>query len=295
MTTTQKVNELRTLKLAVGAYSTIFTLKLLAYLLTGIIALLAEALHSLTDILISIFLLASTNWSRKEADDDHMFGHGRAQNVASLVAATLFLSFTSYKLYEEALPRLFQSEEVVYQNISLAIGVLIISMFLTAAPLIRLFLLKTRGSAAKAQMMDLANDELGLVAALIGTIFIHWGVSVADPIAAIIIATIIAVNAIRLFRENLSFLIGRSPDPEIMAKIKSMVLSVPEVQDVHELRAQYIGPETIHSGMHIVVPRGIPIEEADRIADEVRQQIHGIIGCKYCVIHVDAAKPSDSD
>lgn len=104
-----------------------------------------------------------------------MFGYGRAQNVAALVAATIFISFTSFELYREAIPRLFEPQEASYQNLSLAVGVLIISMFIAAIPLINLFKQKKRGAAAKAQLTELFNDELGLIAALLGTLFIVQG------------------------------------------------------------------------------------------------------------------------
>jgi ferrous-iron efflux pump FieF len=282
--------ELRALKLAVWLYVLVFALKLVVYFLTGVMALMAEALHTLSDILISGFLWVAVKWSQKEADEDHMFGHGRAQNVAALVAATLFISFTSLKLYEEAIPRLFGPTKALYQNVPLALGAIIISMLIAAAPLVRLFRQKQRGAAAKAQLMELINDEMGLLAALIGTLFIAAGHSQADPIAAIGVATIIAIKAISLFRENLSFLLGRSPGPEFLERIKSLALSVPGVLGVHDLRAKYIGPDTIHAGMHIEVQQGIPIEEADRIAREVRDRIQQEIQGGYCIIHVD---PSD--
>src|SRR3990172_4697265 len=167
-----EIAEVRTLKLAVGIYLLVFVLKIVVYFFTGVMALLAEALHTLSDIFISGFLLVATIWSRKEADEVHMFGHGRAQNVAALVAATLFISFTSYKLYEEAIPRLFAPVEVPYQNLELALGVLVLSMFIAAVPLINLFRQKQRGPAARAQFLESINDELGLIAALIGTLFI---------------------------------------------------------------------------------------------------------------------------
>jgi cation diffusion facilitator family transporter len=155
--------------------------------MTGVMALFAEALHTLNDIFISGFLLVATLWSRKKADEVHMFGYGRAQNVAALVAATLFISFTSLKLYEEAIPRLFAPEETSYQNLNIALGVIIVSMFIAAIPLIRRFTQKKKGAAAKAQFMELINDELGLIAALIGTFFIIGGTYIADPIASQII------------------------------------------------------------------------------------------------------------
>ena len=275
--------------MALGVYTVVFVAKLVVYFMSGVVVLLAEALHTLSDIFVSGFLLVAAIWSRKEADEIHMFGYGRAQNVGALVAATLFISFTSFKLYEEAIPRLFRSAQENYQNLPLALGVIVVSMLITAAPLVGLFAQKKRGAAAKAQLMELVNDELGLAAALVGTLFITWGHPVADPIAAIIVATIIALNGIRLFRENLCFLLGRSPGPEFLAKVEGMARSVEGVLGVSDLRAEYTGPDTVHTGMHIQVRRGAPIEEADRIAEMVRERVHQATDGRYCIIHVEPA------
>jgi cation diffusion facilitator family transporter len=290
MDSPQASQELRALKLSLGVYLLVFALKLVVYLLTGVMALLAETLHTLSDIFVSGFLLVAAIWSRKEADEMHMFGYGRAQNVAALVAATLFISFTSYKLYEEAIPRLFRPEEATYQNLPLALGVLVFSMAVAAAPLIGLFRQKRRGAAAKAQLLELVNDELGLLAALVGTLFVLWDRPIADPIAAIVVATIIAVNAIGLFRENMCLLIGRSPGPEYLDEIERLARAVPGVMDVHDLRAEYVGPDLIHADMHIEVQQGMPIEEANRITTQVIHQVHRQMPAGYCTVHVDAAE-----
>lgn len=283
--------DVRGLQLAVATYVVLFALKLIVYFNTGVMALLAEALHSLTDIFVSGFLLVATVYSRRAADELHMFGHGRAQNAAALVAATLFISFTSLTLYEEAIPRLFQPQEATYQNLSLAIGVFVISMFLAAAPLLGLLMQNKRGAAAHAQLMELVNDELALLAALIGTLFILSGHPLADPIATIVVATVIVYNAARLFRDNASILLGRSPGPEFLWQVEGVARSVSGVLGVRDLRAEYIGPEAVHSEITIVVRRGTPIEEADRIAEEVRERIHQAVGCRYCSVHVDATEP----
>lgn len=62
---------------------------------------------------------------------------------------------------------------------------------------------------------------------------------------------------------------------------------------MHDLRAEHVGPDTIHTGMHIDVPRGTVIDEEDRIAGEVRERIREETGCLYCVIHVDPANGVD--
>lgn len=288
---TQTDKETRALKLTVGLYILIFALKLGVYFMTGVMALLAEALHTLSDIFVAGFLLVAAMWSRKKADEVHMFGYGRAQNVAALVAATLFISFTSYKLYEEAIPRLFQPSEATYQNLPLALGVILVSMLIAAAPLITLFTQKQRGAAARAQLKGLINDELGLVAVLLGTLFIMWGQPIADPLASMVVATVIAWSAIGLFRENASFLLGRAPGPEFQKQVEQVVLATPGVVGMHDFRAEYVGPNAVHTGMHIEVQRGLPVEEADRLAEEVHERVEQATGCQYCVIHVDAAEP----
>ncbi len=279
--------DFRAIRLTLAVYVAVFAGKVAAYAVTGVMAVLAEALHSLSDIFISGFLLAALAWAAKNADREHMLGHARAQNAAALVAATLFISFTSYKLYEEAIPRLLHPHAATHQRLGLAIAVLAVSMLIAAAPLVSLLRQKPRGAAAKAQYLELINDELGLLAALVGTLFVMWGQPIADPLAALVVATIIAINAVGLFRENLSFLLGRAPEPQLMDAIRQAALATPGVLSVHNLRAEMIGPETVHTVLHIEVARGTPIERADAVATEVKTRIHGLTNQGYCVVHMD--------
>jgi ferrous-iron efflux pump FieF len=237
---------------------------------------------------VSGFLLVALVWSRKPADERHMFGYGRAQSAAALTAATLFISFTALRLYEEAIPRLFRSEAVDYDNVAVAIVVLVVSMALAGAPLVSLVRNRARGPAAKAQMWELVNDELGLVAALIGTSLAVAGVAWADPLAALVIATIISWKAVSLFRENLCLLIGRAPDRHVIDLVEDAALAVPGVLAVRDLRAEYLTPAEVHLQMHVGVARGTPIEDTDTIADAVARAVHQVVTGAYCVIDIDA-------
>lgn len=282
--------DVKAIRLAVILYVVVFALKLSVYAVSGVMVILAEALHTLSDILISGFLLVATMWSLKKADATHMFGHGRAQNVAALVAATLFVSVTSLRLFEEAVPRLFRPEEATHQRLPLVLGVIVLSMAIAAAPLVRLWRRRSAGAVARAQLMELLNDQLGLVAALVGTLFVLWGQPIADPIASLVVGGLIALNAVRLMRENSSFLLGRSPGPAFLAEVEGLALSVDGVLGVHQLRAEQVGPEAVHVSMHITVRRGTPIEDADQVAQSVARLVHQKATPGYCVIHVDPAK-----
>jgi len=279
--------EIRSLQITLGVYCGIFALKLAAYFLSGVLALFAEAMHTLSDVFVAGFLLIALYYSRRPADDVHMFGYGRAQNVAALVAATLFISFTSYELYCEAIPHLWAPAATTYRHIPVALGVLALSMILAGVPLIALFRKKEHGAVAHAQLMELLNDELGLLAALVGTIGVSLGYRIADPLASLAVATMIAVNAVGLFRENLSLLIGRSPDPEPMQRIKTVALETPGVLGVHGLRAEYVGPGRVHADLHIEVRRGLPVEDAAVIADAVAMRVRTSAGVDYCNVHTD--------
>ncbi len=233
--------DIRSLQLTVAVYLLVFAMKLVAYLMTGVMALLAEALHTLSDIFVSAFLLvASSLWSRKQADTEHVFGHGLGAERSRPGGRYTVHLVHQLQAVRGSDPRLFKSGEATYESLPLALGVLIVSMLISAAPLLILFRQKVRGAAAKAQLIECVNDELGLLAALLGTLFITWGWPIADPIATIVVATIIAYNAIGLFRENLSLLLGRSPGLSL-ANIESLARSVPGVLDVHDLRAESSG------------------------------------------------------
>jgi len=279
----------KTIRLTLILYSGLFAAKLAAYFATGVMGLLAEALHTLSDIFVSGFLLLALALSRRKEDSEHMFGHGRAQYAGALVASTLFLSFTALRLIEEAIPRLFAKHEAQFSNLPLAVGVLAGSLAIGCIPLVKLFLQKDKGAAAHAQFAELINDQLGIVAALTGTLFIMAGFPIADPIASLAVAAIIAVNAVGLFRENLSYLLGRSPGPEYLANARAVALAVPGVRAVHFLRGQLVGPGDVHLELHIKVDRGITIEAADAVAEEVHRRIHAQTGCRYCAIHADPA------
>ncbi len=279
--------EIRSLYMTVGLYAVIVIIKLVAYFSTHVLALLAESFHTLSDLFISGFLLIALLWSRRSADKEHMFGHGRAQNVAALLAATLFLSFTSLRLYEEAIPKLFQIHTTTHENLPIAIGVLVASMLIAGAPLVSLVRQKALGAAAKAQMIELINDELGVLAALVGTILIALGYPLADPIATIIVATIIAVNAIGVFRDNLGLVLGKSPGPEYIEKVRQIAMATKGVLGVVGPWAEYIGPDSIHVDLQVKVTSGITVDVANTIARNVRQRVQADMNCLYCSVHAE--------
>lgn len=280
--------ETRSIKLALASYLALLIIQLATYFFTNILVLFAQALEMLSDVLVSTFLLISTYWSHKPADEFHMFGHGRGQNVAALVSATILISFMSLETFREAIPKFFKAPEVGdFRNITLALAVILVGMAVIAVPAISILRTKAKGASVKAQLIALLKDEFSYIAALIAVFLVGQGYYLADPAASTIVATIIALSGVYLLKDNVHYLVGRAPDRRFMEKIESTAKSVKGVLGVHDLKAEYVGPNVIHAGFHIEVARGTPIEEADRIAEEVKEKISRETGCQHCVIHVD--------
>jgi len=287
---TGHATETRGIKIALAGYVILVVLQLATYFLTNILVLLAQALEMLSDVLISTFLLLSAFWSRKPADEFHMFGHGRAQNVAALVSATILISFMSLETFREAVPKFFQAPEAgEFQNINLALIVILVGMFVVAIPTIDILRVKARGASVKAQLVALLKDEVSYVAALIAVVLVAQGYYWADPLASTIVASVIASSGLYLFKDNVHYLVGRATSRQFMEKVEATARSVKGVLGIHDLRAEYVGPNVVHTGFHVEVAKGTPIEEADRIAEEVRERVSRETGCQYCVIHVDPA------
>lgn len=133
------------------------------------------------------------------------------------------------------------------------------------------------------------NDQLGLLAALAALAGIAWGFALADPIAALVVATIIAVNAVGMFVENARFLLGRAPGAEFMAAPRQTALSVPGVLAISDVRAEFVGPQTVHAGIRIAVRPELSVAEAAGIAGEVERRVHTGMQFAHCFVQAEPA------
>lgn len=122
---------------------------------------------------------------------------------------------------------------------------------------------------------------------MVSVLLVAQGYHLADPLASTIVGAIIAISGVYLFKDNIHYLVGRSPGKQFMEKLELTAKSVKGVLGVHDFRAEYVGPDIVHTGFHIEVAKGTPIEEADRIAEEVRGKVSQETGCQHCAIHVD--------
>lgn len=241
------------------------------------------------EILISTFLLLSLYWSRKPADELYMFGRGRAQNVAALVSAMITILFLGLETFREAIPKLLQPETVEFRNTNLALIVIGIAIFITVIPFVNILRGKKTGASIKAQLAGLFIELVADGATLSGIVLVSTGYLWADALGSMIVAITMVFSGLYIFKDNVRYLVGRAPGREFIEKVEMTAKSVKGVLGIHDLKAEYVGPNIVHAGLHIEVARGTPIEEADRIAEDVQKKISRETGCEHCVIHVDPA------
>lgn len=281
--------EARAIAIALGAYTLLCIVQLIAYFSTHTLVLLGEAFETLCDVIISLLFLLVLFWSSRPADEGHMFGHERAQNVAAVVAATILFGLMSVEMFRQAITRLGHHGRPETHNPALGIAITVAGMvFVVIAALIMLRVEKP-GAAARAQLVGLGKDICMYVVAIIGISLVAAGYLWADAVSSMVLAAFIAASGIYLLADNFHMLVGKAPDRAFILRLTKVVRAVPGVLHVHDIRAEYVGRENVYVALHINVKSGTPIEEADRIAEEVRRKIKAEMDAEYSEVHVDPA------
>lgn len=284
----ESADGMRGVWIALASYAFLVAFQLGAFLVTNVLILLAQALEMLSDVVVSAFLLASMYWSRKPADELHMFGHGRAQNVAALVAGTILILFMGTEVLREALPKFSETRAPVDSaDATLALLVMGLSMGVVAIPLLALRRAAAEGGSAKAQRIQLLKDEIAFIPGIVGVILLAQGYAWADPLMSVIIGGIIVFTGLYLFRDNVHYLVGKSPGKRYLEDVAAEARSVAGVLDVHDVRAEYVGPGTVHAGLSITVASGTSIDDANRIEREVERRVSRKTGCQDCIVHIE--------
>jgi cation diffusion facilitator family transporter len=282
-----QTNELRGIKIALIGSVALVLLQIGGYLFTHVLILLAGGFDTLSDVFISSFLLASIYISQRPDDESHMFGHGRAQNVAAFITASVLIFVLGIEMFRQAIPAYINGRPVELHNLEIAYAVTIIALIIYLVPLASLLLEKKRGAAAKAQMVALLEMEAAFIASLIGLYFVQMGYIIADAAVSIFIAIILIITGAELFKENADFLMGKAPPKAFFETVKEEAMTVEGVRGVYGLKAQYVGPDDIQLIMHITVDGKMTIEAADMITNAVEAKVCKKIKIRYCHIHTD--------
>ena len=265
--------------------------KFVAGVLTGSIAVTADAFNNLSDAGSSVVTLVGFRMAAKRADDDHPFGHGRIEYLSGLAVAVAIL-VVGLELAKSSLEKVLHPVEVAFSWLSVGI--------LCASILVKLWMFffnrnlsRRIGSAA---MMATATDSLSDAAAtsagLLGTLVGHFADLHIDGWVGILVAGFILRAGWGAAKDTLDPLLGQSPDPELVRGIQETVLGRPEIVGMHDLVVHDYGPGRCMASLHAEVPMDADILVIHDVIDNLERELRRKLGVEV-VIHMDPIAVGD--
>lgn len=259
--------------------------KAVAWGMSGSVGLLASLMDSLMDAAASIINLVAIHYALQPADEEHRFGHGKAESIAGLGQAT-FIAGSAVFLLFHAIDRILNPRELVASDI--AIGVMLFSIVATCLLLVlqRYTVAKTQSVAIKADSVHYAADLLTNVAIVVALLLSVFGWSGFDPVAGIAIAVFIFYSAFQVGNEAIQHLLDRELPEEDVREIEKVVLKEEQVRGLHELRTRQSGPTKIIQ-LHLELDGSITLNRAHEISDRVESELLRRFPGADVIIHQD--------
>jgi cation diffusion facilitator family transporter len=241
-------------------------------LLTGSLAILSEAGHSLIDLSATVLTYFAVRFSGKPADREHHYGHGKIESVTALAETALLFLLTAVVIWEAA-QRLIGAQTNAVQATAAAFAIIagsIVVDFFRARTLRRVAK-ETSSEALEADALHFGSDMWSSVAVLAGLGGIALGYSWADATAAIVVAVFIAVAAFRLGRRTIGTLTDTAPEG-VSERVTAIARQVPGVVAVERVRARPAGA-VLFVELGVAVSRTLPLDRVSAIKDRLTREV----------------------
>lgn len=271
---------------AVGVAGSLVGVKLIAWLMTDSVSLLSTLIDSLLDVGASMVNLFAVRHALQPADEEHRFGHGKAESLAGLAQAA-FISGSAVFLLLQASERLYNPTPI--QNSLVGYSVMGVAIVATGAlVMFQKYVARRTGSVAISAdsahyTMDVLVNASVIVALFLAT---ELGWTLADPLFAIAISFYILHGAYEVGIEAYHVLMDRELPDEDRAKITALAESHPQVLATHDLRTRQSGPD-VFIQIHLEMPRKFSLLEAHDVADEVMHKIKAAYPRAEVLTHQD--------
>jgi cation diffusion facilitator family transporter len=266
----------------------LFAAKILVGLSFNSIAIISDSFNSFTDIIASAIVLISIRASHRGPDASHPFGHTRAQPLAGLVVA-IFAGIVGFEIIAQSFGRLLDGTRVQPGILPLILLAAVMVIKLTMYVVALLTARKTGSPALMASAIDHRNDVLISVAVILGVGASNLGYPIFDPIAAMAVGAWIIWAGFRIGRDNIKYLMGAAPPPELVERIVAVASNTEGVLGLNDVFAHYVGT-SVEIEVHINVDRRITIEEAHGIGKQVQRAIESMDEVSRAFIHIDPLK-----
>jgi len=262
----------------------LFGLKYWAGVVTGSVALIADAWHTLSDSVSSVVLLVGLAVARKPADKEHPFGHGRAELISSIIIGFI-LALIGFNFFRESVLRLMKHQEVFFGTI--AIVVTAISIVVKEA-MARFAIWAGKKEGIKSTVADgwhHRSDALSSVIILIGIFlgkFFWW----IDGVLGLLVSLLIFYTAYVIIKDAADSLLGETPDRKLLKKIENIAGEVyPDNLGLHHFHIHRYGEHT-EMTFHIVLPEEMELKEAGKLTRRLFERINNELNI-IATIHID--------
>ncbi len=249
----------------------LFGLKYWAGLVSGSIALIADAWHTLTDSVSSIIVLIGGKISGKPADEDHPFGHGRAEHIAAIIIGVL-LAIVAFDFVLGAINKFKSGEAGNFGTIAIVVTIISIVAKEAMAQYAFWAYRKTGSSILKADAWHHRTDSLSSIIILIGIFtgkYFWW----IDSLLAFIVAIMIGLASYEILSKEIKKLLGEQISPELIKEIIAEVDKLTEIEvHIHHFHLHQYGNHSELS-CHIKLPANMPLQEAHDICSNIENMI----------------------
>lgn len=264
----------------------LFVLKLLLGLFINSIALIADGIHSLSDVSSSIIVLFGFFFSKKPPDATHPMGHGRAEYISTLLIATLLI-FAAVTILKQSIEKLLMPEPLLNESyLYIIAGIVIITAIVKEllAQFSNRLAKKIDSDMLKADAWHHRTDALSSVGVAISIIGAYYGYFILDSIFGICIAFLIIYLGINLIKKSSNRLIGVKPDDALIQQIRSLSMSY-DIRNIHKIILHDYGALKIVT-LHATFDKNLPLYKAHQIADDFEKEIKKTLGFS-AVIHLE--------
>ncbi|MDR2308971.1 MAG: cation diffusion facilitator family transporter [Paucimonas sp.] len=259
--------------------------KAVAWWLSGSVSLLAGLTDSALDAVASLLNLLAVHYALRPADDDHRFGHGKAEALAGMAQA-LFIGVSAVLIGIQAFERL-QSPQPLGDTAA-GIAVMLLSLVLTTALLafqhkvIRL----TGSNAVRADSLHYRSDLLLNGSILLALVLARLGWPQLDALFGLGIALYILWSAIQIARESTAILMDKELPSDVGERMLEVVLAIPGVKGVHDLRTRVSGNHWFVQ-LHLELPGELPLHQAHALCVQASQAIREHYPRADVMVHAD--------
>lgn len=259
--------------------------KAIAWWQSGSVSLLAGLTDSLLDGAASLLNLIAVHYALRPADEDHRYGHGKAEALASLGQA-LFIGASAVLVGIQGIRRLLDPQPLAAEN--LGIAVMLLSLALTGALLLfqRHVVRVTGSTAIQADSLHYRSDLLLNAGILLALVLASFGWQRLDPLFGLGIALYILWSALSIVREAAAVLMDQEIAAELSERMHVLACGVPKVLGAHDLRTRRSGTR-LFVQLHVVLPGELNLVQAHALCDEVEAAIRAEFPRAEVLVHAD--------